>query len=167
MRHPRGENMRELRGEVIREPDMGMGRRRVRFEGSPELMESVEPVIAIDYKNAADGQTIIKVSLSIQINRGNSRLFPFQFLPSPVVPKHIPLENPRHPSLTAPEISHELMLRHAPGVFGFASKCELDTAADHCVERGANVLVVFLRIIKMLRMSLSGLADGDEFCKSG
>ncbi|GAB5364267.1 hypothetical protein AAMO2058_000955200 [Amorphochlora amoebiformis] len=103
MRHPRGENMRELRGEVIREPDMGMGRRRVRFEGSPELMESVEPVIAIDYKNAADGQTIIK--------------------------------------------SHELMLRHAPGVFGFASKCELDTAADHCVERG--------------------LADGDEFCKSG
>eukprot|EP00469_Lotharella_globosa_P017486 CAMPEP_0167825276 /NCGR_PEP_ID=MMETSP0112_2-20121227/9274_1 /TAXON_ID=91324 /ORGANISM="Lotharella globosa, Strain CCCM811" /LENGTH=463 /DNA_ID=CAMNT_0007727361 /DNA_START=360 /DNA_END=1751 /DNA_ORIENTATION=+ len=43
--------------------------------------------------------------------------------------------------------SHELMLRHAPGVFGFASKCELDTAADHCAE--------------------GGLAAGDPFCTSG
>eukprot|EP00466_Bigelowiella_natans_P000586 jgi/Bigna1/66505/fgenesh1_pg.1_\ len=43
--------------------------------------------------------------------------------------------------------SHELMLRHAPGVFGFASKCELDTAADHCAE--------------------IGLAAGDPFCTSG
>eukprot|EP00471_Norrisiella_sphaerica_P005417 CAMPEP_0184483492 /NCGR_PEP_ID=MMETSP0113_2-20130426/5149_1 /TAXON_ID=91329 /ORGANISM="Norrisiella sphaerica, Strain BC52" /LENGTH=491 /DNA_ID=CAMNT_0026863933 /DNA_START=293 /DNA_END=1768 /DNA_ORIENTATION=+ len=73
-------------------------------ELQPERMEEAgEPVIEIDYKNAGDGEIVIK--------------------------------------------SHELMLRHAPGIFGFASKCELDVAADHCAE--------------------VGMAEGDPFCTSG
>ncbi len=43
--------------------------------------------------------------------------------------------------------SHELMLRHAPGVFGFASRCELGVAADHCAE--------------------PEFASTDPFCRSG